>query len=891
MAARCELASAAGELCTVGQDARAENPPRPARPVALVVLVPTVARADTDYSGGPDENRDLPTPGAVPADTRPSELLTATATADSQMTIFAAAVVRNPIDDFRYDALVLEGTAREVCAGRLLTGSGWAFNEIVGRFGGSAGTMYFCRERWDTATDPSCNGQQANPVTTPNFFSECWSNHARGRAIDVMVGTVGGGYNTNRGISIVNWLLARDAQGHLNSNARKLGIQQILFADRCWNSDGDRGISSWAAMRECGIGHHDHVHLDLTIDGANGNVSYWGRAPKFAPKLDSQVFWDQHAAWRQAVSWWNLVATDEEGLAVPAGYDRAIVGDWSGDGVQDEVFLWDIHTGNWIVQSWENGDSLNARIGRVTRGYDEIIAGDWDNDGRVDDMMIWDRDTGNYVAPVVVQLRSNVPRSRRLGSMATTSSTPPISTVTGESTTCSSGTGRPAGGWSTASSGYRPTYRSTRDLDTDVRRADRRRLERRRGHGRDDHLGPRHGTLGAAQLGRLPAHLSTQRLVERGVDIAAPGDYDTDGRVDDLFIYDAGNGKWAVWSFHRNNPSVRLTGRLGSRLRRDQRRGVRRLTSCAGRLVEGSGSLTAHVPPRRRKSSRSTVGRLLTVLRDEGPRAFAAATSRGIRSRARRCATASARARTSWLSTEAAPSTALWRPPGHFYSPVVSVAEVEADAQRIWPQPSPQQLPGIDLRLDDQVEILGTLAKYHDEFPPYRAATDRWVSVPHREPYVRARRRRAPLRLHATSATSADHRGRLRLLVGGDARHRRALSRRTSCPDVHRAIPDRLYSILRPSDRERVDIVVQRVQDVDVDRFDELTASDILVIDSSHVAKTGSDVNHLYFEVLPRSRTRRARPCPRHRVPVRVPTFVGDRGAVLERGLPAPRRC
>jgi hypothetical protein len=34
--------------------------------------------------------------------------------------------------------------------------------------------------------------------------------------------------------------------------------------------------------------------------------------------------------------------------------------------------------------------------------------------------------------------------------------------------------------------------------------------------------------------------------------------------------------------------------------------------------------------------------------------------------------------------------------------------------------------------------------------------------------------------------------------------------------------------------------------------FSILERGDILFIDSSHVAKTGSDVNYLYFEVLPR---------------------------------------
>jgi len=39
---------------------------------------------------------------------------------------------------------------------------------------------------------------------------------------------------------------------------------------------------------------------------------------------------------------------------------------------------------------------------------------------------------------------------------------------------------------------------------------------------------------------------------------------------------------------------------------------------------------------------------------------------------------------------------------------------------------------------------------------------------------------------------------------------------------------------------------------MNVDPFTSLQAGDILFIDSSHVAKTGSDVNFLYFEVLPR---------------------------------------
>jgi len=47
-------------------------------------------------------------------------------------------------------------------------------------------------------------------------------------------------------------------------------------------------------------------------------------------------------------------------------------------------------------------------------------------------------------------------------------------------------------------------------------------------------------------------------------------------------------------------------------------------------------------------------------------------------------------------------------------------------------------------------------------------------------------------------------------------------------------------------------VVQKKVQAVPLSTFDSLQAGDILFIDSSHVAKTGSDVNYLLFDVLPR---------------------------------------
>ena len=63
--------------------------------------------------------------------------------------------------------------------------------------------------------------------------------------------------------------------------------------------------------------------------------------------------------------------------------------------------------------------------------------------------------------------------------------------------------------------------------------------------------------------------------------------------------------------------------------------------------------------------------------------------------------------------------------------------------------------------------------------------------------------------------------------------------------------PALLDSLLKPSDRSRVRIIAKPVQLAPDDIFDQLEAGDILFIDSTHVARTGSDVCHELFNVLP----------------------------------------
>ena len=63
--------------------------------------------------------------------------------------------------------------------------------------------------------------------------------------------------------------------------------------------------------------------------------------------------------------------------------------------------------------------------------------------------------------------------------------------------------------------------------------------------------------------------------------------------------------------------------------------------------------------------------------------------------------------------------------------------------------------------------------------------------------------------------------------------------------------PKRLYSLLREGDKMRISIEERGLQTIDLAVFRDLGKNDILFIDSTHVAKTGSDLLYLFFEILP----------------------------------------
>lgn len=189
-------------------------------------------------------------------------------------------------------------------------------------------------------------------------------------------------------------------------------------------------------------------------------------------------------------------------------------------------------------------------------------------------------------------------------------------------------------------------------------------------------------------------------------------------------------------------------------------------------------------------------------------------------------------------------------PEGHFYSPVVDTDEIERDQARIWP--GPRDLPGIDMREDAHRSLLADafpalLADYaypaegpaDEELSFYYESNSQFGWLDSRALFCLMRmigpRRIVEVGSGYSSLLMSDVNERF---LGGEAR--------ITCIE-----PYPRPFLETGAEAGRYALIKQRVQEVDPALFASLVDGDILFIDSSHVCKTGSDVTHLFLNVLP----------------------------------------
>lgn len=191
-------------------------------------------------------------------------------------------------------------------------------------------------------------------------------------------------------------------------------------------------------------------------------------------------------------------------------------------------------------------------------------------------------------------------------------------------------------------------------------------------------------------------------------------------------------------------------------------------------------------------------------------------------------------------------------PPGHFYSPLVSIDEIRRDEQRVFHRAAPPA--GIEMNEAAQLELLTEFERLYPsiDFPATRQPSHRyWYENPAYSYsdaimlHCMLRHSRPKRVIEVGSGHSSC------VILDTRERHLPELAELTFVEPY----PQLLHSLLRPSDRAAIDIVPTRLQDVPLDRFRRLEAGDVLFVDSTHVSKTGSDVNYLFFEVLPALRS------------------------------------
>lgn len=200
--------------------------------------------------------------------------------------------------------------------------------------------------------------------------------------------------------------------------------------------------------------------------------------------------------------------------------------------------------------------------------------------------------------------------------------------------------------------------------------------------------------------------------------------------------------------------------------------------------------------------------------------------------------------------TPAEPAYRLF-PEGHFYSPIPDLPDVRARSGAIFDRTG--DVPGVELGLDRQLDLLAAL----------EPAIRRW---PHGDTAGRVGRRFQPdngyfgwTDAQLWYGLLATRRPRRVVEIGSgwstalllDACDDESLDTQVTAVEPY---PERLRAVLRPGDERRVTLLERRVQELHSSELADIDAGDVLFIDSTHVAKVGSDVVQLVFEVLPRLR-------------------------------------
>ena len=186
--------------------------------------------------------------------------------------------------------------------------------------------------------------------------------------------------------------------------------------------------------------------------------------------------------------------------------------------------------------------------------------------------------------------------------------------------------------------------------------------------------------------------------------------------------------------------------------------------------------------------------------------------------------------------------------PGHYYSPIISLEALALQKDEIWKKPT-KELDGIELNEEEQLNFIEKLVPFYDQLPfkPEKTEGMRYFFENIMYAYSDGIflycmiREAKPKRI---IEVGSGHSSALMLDVNN------LFFDNEIALTFIEPYPERLNSLLKKG--EKINLIEKGVQSVDLKLFESLEENDILFIDSSHVMKTGSDLNFLFFEVLPK---------------------------------------
>jgi predicted O-methyltransferase YrrM len=184
----------------------------------------------------------------------------------------------------------------------------------------------------------------------------------------------------------------------------------------------------------------------------------------------------------------------------------------------------------------------------------------------------------------------------------------------------------------------------------------------------------------------------------------------------------------------------------------------------------------------------------------------------------------------------------LYSPPGHFFSPLPGVED--SARAKAWAKVV-DGLPGVDLGEEAQLQLFTAIGARLADLP----RDGRYIDGPPNRMYPTADATVYSALIRAVNPARIVEVGSgYSSAVALDTADRWQLPIQFTFIEPY---PERLLGLLSNADRERVELRHEVVQDSPSEVFAELAPGDILFIDSSHVAKAGSDVTWLMTRVLP----------------------------------------